>query len=41
LPGMRDAISLYTKAGFQPVAPYYETPITGTLFFARPLSRKP
>ena len=41
LPAMRDAISLYLKAGFQPIAPYYETPITGTLFFARPLTVKP
>jgi len=37
LPGMADAISLYRKAGFEPIAPYYETPITGTLFLARSL----
>ena len=37
LPGMTDAISLYRKAGIEPIAPYYETPITGTLFLARSL----
>lgn len=34
LPSMAPAISLYTKAGFVPIAPYYVTPIEGTLFFA-------
>jgi ribosomal protein S18 acetylase RimI-like enzyme len=37
LPTMAGAISLYKKAGFIPIEPYYETPIAGTLFFARPL----
>jgi ribosomal protein S18 acetylase RimI-like enzyme len=37
LPTMAKAISLYKKAGFTPIEPYYETPIAGTLFFARPL----
>jgi GNAT superfamily N-acetyltransferase len=41
LPTMRNAVSLYMKAGFQPIAPYYETPVRGTLFFARPLTVKP
>jgi GNAT superfamily N-acetyltransferase len=38
LPGMTDAISLYRRAGFAPIAPYYETPIAGTLFMARSLT---
>jgi ribosomal protein S18 acetylase RimI-like enzyme len=38
LPAMIDAISLYRRAGFEPIAPYYETPIAGTLFLARPLT---
>jgi ribosomal protein S18 acetylase RimI-like enzyme len=37
LPTMADAISLYKKAGFMPIEPYYETPIAGTSFFARQL----
>ncbi len=37
LPTMADAIALYKKAGFTPIEAYYETPIAGTLFFARPL----
>ena len=38
LPTMAEAISLYKQAGFVPIEPYYETPIAGTLFFARPLA---
>ncbi len=38
LPTMTEAIVLYKKAGFVPIDPYYDTPIAGTLFFARPLS---
>jgi len=37
LPTMAEAISLYEQAGFRPIAPYYQTPIEGTLFFARRL----
>jgi ribosomal protein S18 acetylase RimI-like enzyme len=37
LPGMGAAIALYHKLGFTPTAPYYATPIDGTLFFARTL----
>lgn len=37
LPTMTEAIALYRKAGFVPIDPYYETPIAGTFFFARPL----
>jgi ribosomal protein S18 acetylase RimI-like enzyme len=35
LPAMTQAISLYEKAGFLPIEPYYETPIGGNLFFAK------
>jgi ribosomal protein S18 acetylase RimI-like enzyme len=38
LPTMTEAISLYKKAGFVPIDPYYEMPIAGTIFFARPLA---
>jgi ribosomal protein S18 acetylase RimI-like enzyme len=37
LPTMAEAISLYEQAGFGPIEPYYQTPIEGTLFFARRL----
>jgi len=37
LPGMAAAIALYRATGFSPVAPYYPTPVAGTLFFARTL----
>jgi ribosomal protein S18 acetylase RimI-like enzyme len=38
LPTMTEAISLYKKAGFAPIDPYYETAIAGTLFLARSLT---
>ena len=38
LPSMAEAISLYEKAGFRRIAPYYETPIAGTIFLSRQLS---
>jgi len=38
LPTMAAAISVYKEAGFVPIEPYYETPVAGTLFFARPLA---
>jgi ribosomal protein S18 acetylase RimI-like enzyme len=38
LPTMKDAIALYEAAGFTPIAPYYETPIAGTIFYGRPLT---
>ena len=37
LPTMAEAISLYQQAGFRPIERYYQTPIEGTLFFARRL----
>jgi ribosomal protein S18 acetylase RimI-like enzyme len=37
LPTMAEAISLYEQAGFRPIERYYQTPIEGTLFFARRL----
>jgi ribosomal protein S18 acetylase RimI-like enzyme len=37
LPTMVEAISLYEQAGFRPIEAYYQTPIAGTLFFARRL----
>ncbi|MEH3148221.1 MAG: GNAT family N-acetyltransferase [Methylobacterium frigidaeris] len=37
LPTMAGAIALYERAGFRPVAPYYDTPIPGTLFLATTL----
>jgi len=32
LPTMTSALDLYRQAGFQPIAPYYDTPIAGTVF---------
>lgn len=38
LPAMTGAIALYTKLGFEPIAPYYETPVVGTHFMRLPLT---
>lgn len=38
LPDMGEAIKLYRKLGFVPIAPYYDTPIAGTQFLAKALS---
>lgn len=38
LPTMTTAIRLYRKAGFAPIAPYYDTPIAETQFFMKPLA---
>lgn len=37
LPSMGNAISLYTRSGFVPTAPYYDTPLSGTVFLVRQL----
>jgi ribosomal protein S18 acetylase RimI-like enzyme len=37
LPSMTSALALYRKAGFFPIAGYYETPLAGTIFLARSL----
>lgn len=37
LPSMVEAHQLYAKRGFTPIAPYYDTPIVGTVFLARAL----
>jgi ribosomal protein S18 acetylase RimI-like enzyme len=39
LPSMGDAIALYRKCGFEPMAPYYATPIAGTVFLRLSLGR--
>ena len=38
LPSMAAAIALYRKAGFRAVAPYYETPLAGTIFLGLSLA---
>jgi len=37
LPAMVEALSLYRRAGFRTIEPYYETPVAGTIFLAKPL----
>ena len=37
LPTMTDAIAMYRRAGFTPIAPYYDGAPAGTLFLARRL----
>ena len=37
LPDMIDAQALYERMGFVRIAPYYDTPIAGTVFMARTL----
>ena len=41
LPSMAGAIALYERAGFVRTAPYYDTPIAGTVFFARRIGPGP
>lgn len=38
LPTMDEAIGLYAKLGFEPISPYYVTPIAGTCFMAKRLN---
>jgi len=35
LPSMTPALALYRHFGFEPIPPYYETPIAGTVFLRR------
>jgi len=37
LPSMGEALRLYAKEGFVPTAPYYKTPLSGTVFLVRQL----
>jgi ribosomal protein S18 acetylase RimI-like enzyme len=37
LPSMAGAIALYRKLGFEPIEPYYDTPVIGTTFMRRSL----
>jgi ribosomal protein S18 acetylase RimI-like enzyme len=37
LPSMARAIALYRKLGFETIEPYYDTPVTGTIFMRRSL----
>ncbi|KAF5866087.1 hypothetical protein ETB97_001165 [Aspergillus alliaceus] len=39
LPWMAGAIQLYKRVGFVEIAPYYETPLEGTLFLGLDLAR--
>jgi ribosomal protein S18 acetylase RimI-like enzyme len=39
LPSMAEAIALYRKSGFEPMEPYYDTPVSGTIFMRRALAR--
>lgn len=41
LPGMAGAIAIYRSAGFSPIAPYYDTPVAGTIFLGRLLPAAP
>ena len=34
---MAGAVALYRKLGFEPIEPYYDTPVTGTIFMRRSL----
>jgi len=40
LPSMTGAIALYRRMGFVPMAPYYDTPVAGTLFMRRVLAQR-
>ncbi len=37
LPTMAEALALYRRSGFVPIAPYYDTPLAGTIFLGRTL----
>jgi len=37
LPSMTEAVALSRNCGFEPIEPYYETPVAGTIFLRRTL----
>ena len=37
LPSMAGAIAMYRKLGFDPIEPYYDTPVIGTILMRRSL----
>ena len=37
LPSMVGAVALYRRLGFREIAPYYATPVAGTVFMERAL----
>lgn len=39
LPSMTDAIALYRKFGFATIAPYYDSPVPGTIYLGLTLDR--
>jgi GNAT superfamily N-acetyltransferase len=39
LPSMGAAVALYRAEGFVPIAPYYDTPVLGTIFLALRMTR--
>ena len=38
LPDMAEAVRIYERAGFVPIAPYYHNPIAGTVYLGLPLA---
>jgi ribosomal protein S18 acetylase RimI-like enzyme len=38
LPDMAEAVGIYRRAGFEPIAPYYKNPIAETVYFGLSLA---